>query len=303
MYGLPEDEDAARVVLVPVPYEATVSYGRGTAEGPALIRRASGQIDLYDLETGHPYEAGIVMRHPDQRLLELDREAKRADVEAVNGLCREMNDIVRRAVAGLLQKDKVVGTVGGDHSVAFGAIAAHGDVYGDFGILHIDAHADLREAYEGFTYSHASVMERVLAEVPAVTHLVQVGIRDLGSRERARIDEDARIRTTYGPELAWARLQGNLLHELRRVVSALPPKVYVSFDVDGLDPRYCPGTGTPVPGGLEFEEASILLGLVAEQRQIIGFDLVEVAGSEWDGNVGARLLYKLIGWTLQSQRG
>lgn len=290
------------MVLVPVPYEATVSYGKGAADGPELIRRASGQIDLYDVETGHPYEAGIFMRAPNPRIGELDREAKNAGVDRINALSRELNEIVRQEVAELLGRKKVVGTLGGDHSVALGAIAAHADAFGTFGILHVDAHADLREAYEGYTYSHASIMERVLAEVSGVTRLVQVGVRDLGTRERARIDDDGRIRTWYGPELARARLEGRLLDELRRVVSALPERVYVSFDVDGLDPRFCPGTGTPVPGGLDFEEASILLGLLAEQREIIGFDLVEVAGGEWDGNVGARLLYKLIGWTLLSCR-
>jgi agmatinase len=220
--------------------------------------------------------------------------------EAVN---RYTYETARRWLAA----GKLVGTLGGDHSVPFGSIRAHVEHFGELGILHLDAHADLRVAYEGFTWSHASIMERVLAELPGVTRLVQVGIRDLGEAELHMIrDSGGRIQTYFDPLLVRARLSGRLPELLRDAVRQLPQHVYLSFDIDGLDPRYCPGTGTPVPGGLELAEVSLLLEAVVEaDKTIVGFDLVEVApraeGDQWDGNVGARLLYKMIGWALQSR--
>lgn len=316
IFGLPVDSDA-RVHLVPVPFEATVSRRRGTAEGPSLILRESAQVDLFDLETGHPYRAGIIMHPPRPEIGELDRTARgdadlviaaggpvdpptRAATDRVNAVSKTLNTLVYEEVRQHIDAGRIVGTIGGDHSIAFGAIQAHVGTYGPLGVLQFDAHADLREAYEGFEYSHASVMERVIAELPKVS-LVQVGVRDLGVQEHAAIQQHPRIRTWFGPTLAQARLEGRLLEAFDAIVSALPERVYVSFDVDGLDPRYCPGTGTPVPGGFSFEEASILLGRVAAAKRIVGFDLVEVAGDTIDGDVGARLLYKLIGWTLRSQ--
>ena len=307
IFGLDDGEASARVVLVPVPYEATTSYGGGTSRGPATILEASHQIDLWDYETGRPYEAGIVMLDEDPALVALNREAKAAardggDVEAVNAAGAQVEQWVHAAVAPRLAAGKIVGIVGGDHSVPLGAIRAHGDAFGPFGILHIDAHADLREGYEGFTYSHASIMQCVLQRVPQVSKIAQVAIRDLCEDERDAIEASAgRVQTWFDPNLARDRLAGKLLDTFDAIVESLPAQVYVSFDIDGLDPKLCPNTGTPVPGGLDLSEVSMLLERVARSRRIIGFDLCEVGPGEWDGNVGARALYKLIGWTLVSQ--
>ena len=168
---------------------------------------------------------------------------------------------------------------------------------------------DLRRAYEGFTFSHASIMFNVLERIPAVERLVQVGIRDFceaewnyakaqGQRARIFLDADLQHRRHLGRP--WAK-------SAQEIVAALPQEVWISFDIDGLDPRFCPHTGTPVPGGLDFAEANHLIAAVARSgRKIIGFDLNEVSPdptgrSEWDANVGARLLYKLTAWTLVSQ--
>jgi agmatinase len=165
----------------------------------------------------------------------------------------------------------------------------------------------LRRAYEGFERSHASIMDNVLKLAPGVAKLVQVGIRDFCEEEVDAIrDARGRVATTFDVDVAAARMSGALPALFERIVAALPTHVYVSFDIDGLDPTLCPHTGTPVPGGLSFHEASLLVGLVARSgRTIVGFDLNEVApgpeGDEWDANVGARLLYKLIGWTLVSR--
>jgi agmatinase len=178
----------------------------------------------------------------------------------------------------------------------------------DFGILHVDAHSDTRDAYEGFVWSHASIMRNVLTQVPSVKRMVQVGIRDFCQQEYDFCREQgARLRVFYDDEIATAKLGGEHWHSIcGRVIDSLPERVWISFDIDGLDPSLCPHTGTPVPGGLSFHEACFLLRTLARSgRRVLGFDVNEVApgppGDEWDANVGARLLYKLACWTFASQ--
>jgi agmatinase len=226
----------------------------------------------------------------------------------VNATSVKVNDVVYETAREWLSRGKIVGLVGGDHATPYGTIRAHAEKYPGLGILHIDAHADLRHAYEGFSYSHASIMECVTREIPGVSRLVQVAIRDLCEEEHDRIEASGgKIRIFYDVELAASRRRGALDAHFARIAAELPEQVYVSFDIDGLDPVLCPNTGTPVPGGLSFHEASALLRAVVESgKRIVGFDLNEVApapdgGDEWDGNVGARVLYKLIGWTLRSR--
>ena len=179
-------------------------------------------------------------------------------------------------------------------------------MFSDLGILHLDAHADLRNAYEGFTWSHASIMYNAMENIPEIARITQVGIRDfceqehefmraLGTRARVFLDRDLAARRFAGE--AWSKTAG-------AIVDSLPRKVWITFDIDGLDPTLCPSTGTPVPGGLSFAEAVHVIGLVARSgREIIGFDLNEVSPGkgEWDANVGMRLLYKLIAWTFVSR--
>jgi agmatinase len=327
IYGLPFSPEESRVVLVPVPWEATVSYGAGTAGGPAAILAASRQVDLFDRETGKPYEAGIEMLEIPTAVRAWSDEARRLalpvienggpandpalrDAAArVNALGDRMNTWVHETTRRWLADGKLVGVVGGDHSVPFGAIRAVAEKHPGVGILHVDAHADLRDAYEGFRWSHASIMFNVHRELDRVSRLVQVGIRDYSEDEDRLIhDSGGRIRAFFDADLrralqegeGWARIAG-------RVVAELPRDVYVSFDIDGLDPALCPHTGTPVVGGLSFAEATSLLRILVESgRRIVGFDLNEVAPdpdgqSEWDGNVGARVLYKEIGFALLSQ--
>ena len=327
VFGLPHSPDDARVVLIPVPFEATTSYGGGTSEGPQAILSASKQVDLFDLETGKPYEAGIAMlpESPDIKAWDQAARAAAAHVIArggthgdpalesaaatVNAYGAQMNAQVRATAELYLGRGKLVGAVGGDHSISFGIVEAVAARHPGLGILHFDAHADLRRAYEGFEWSHASIMDNVMARLPAVGKLVSVGIRDFCEEEHDRIrDSNGRIVAFFDAELAQRRFEGETwAQQCARIVSALPGEVYVSFDIDGLDPALCPHTGTKVPGGLSFQMAtSLLRAAVLTGRRIVGFDLTEVApaqdGSEWDENVGARMLYKLIGWALRSQR-
>lgn len=324
IFGLPHTPDEARVVLLPVPWDATTSYGAGAADGASAILDASKQVDLFDAETGRPYAVGIAMlpesadlrawnveaREQAERVIEvggrIDGDAELAQaLSTVNALSDRVNQIVYLETKRMLGQGKIVGLVGGDHATPFGCIRAHAEAFPGVGVLHIDAHADLRYAYEGFEYSHASIMENVARRIPGVSRIVQVGIRDFCEEELARIaSSEGRIVTLFDVQIARARLQARLLDVFAQAIGALPRDVYVSFDIDGLDPALCPGTGTPVPGGLSFHEASALIGLVAQSgRRIVGFDLNEVAVGEgdWDANVGARVLYKLIGWTLVSQ--
>ena len=324
VFGLPFTEQESNVVLVPVPWEATTSYGRGTAGGPAAMRAASRQLDLFDptlaeLGLGRPWQWGIHMRPEDPAMETLnaraceralpviaaggvlgdDPELHAALVE-VNACSERLDAWVRAQVEAGLAAGKIMGVVGGDHSVALGTIAAHAERWPGLGVLHVDAHADLRRAYEGFGRSHASVMGNVLDQVDGVARLVQVGIRDLSAQEHERSRLDGRVITWLDPALRERTLAGTPWAVLcREIVEALPQEVYISFDIDGLDPSLCPGTGTPVPGGLSFAEAQVLLlTVVRSGRMVVGFDLVEVAGREWDANVGSRMLHRLCGLAL-----
>jgi agmatinase len=325
IFGLPHTPEEAAVVLIPVPWEATVSYGSGTANGPAAILAASRQVDLLDRQTGRPYEAGIAMLPVPGDVRAWSDEARvlarpvieaggpgddpvlRQAAEGVNELGTRLNGWVREQASRWLDAGKLVGVVGGDHSAPFGAIAAVAERHPGVGVLHIDAHADLRQAYEGLRWSHASIMDNVLRELPAVSRIVQVGVRDYCDEEdRLILAQADRLRTFFDPDLRQQVLDGESWNRLAgRIVAELPREVYVSFDIDGLDPALCPHTGTPVPGGLSLAEATALLRLLAQSgRRVVGFDLSEVApggDSEWDGNVGARLLYKLIGYALRSR--
>jgi agmatinase len=198
----------------------------------------------------------------------------------------------------------MVGLLGGDHSTPLGFLRALSEKYERFGILQIDAHADLRKAYEGFTYSHASIMYNAL-KLPSVSRLIQVGIRDFCEEEQDVINRSrGRISTFFDEDLKAWRYKGETWDALcNSIIKELPANVYISFDIDGLDPKLCPNTGTPVAGGLEFQEAIYLIKKVAQSRKIIGFDLCEVAPgqNDWDANVGARLLYNLCNWMAVSQ--
>ncbi len=325
IFGLPTTEAEAKVVLIPVPFDATTSYRAGTAKGPAAIFEASKQVDLFDLETGKPYEAGIYML-PERRQIQEWNKVARSHAEKVieaGGLQDERPDLALAAIETnkyselvneavyeetkrLLKAGKLVGVVGGDHSTPFGAIKAVAEAHGAIGVLHLDAHADLRFAYEGFTWSHASIMHNVAERIPQVTKLVQVGIRDFGEQEYDYIQTSGgRITTFFDAQLKAALDEGKSWRaQCREIAETLPQKVFLSFDIDGLEPALCPNTGTPVPGGLRFHEAVALLRAVVEAKKtIVGFDLNEVAPSsgddEWDANVGARLLYKMIGFALK----
>lgn len=317
IFGLPFTRAESAVVLTPVPFDATTSYRPGTAHGPRAIREASMQVDLYDRRFGRVYERGIFMQPEESRIERLSQQAAefarpivaRGGAEAqdaralahVNAACEKVNDFVYTQTAAIIAEGKTPGLVGGEHALSYGAILACAERFGPIGVLQIDAHMDLREAFEGFVWSHASIMHNVARRIATVERIVQVGIRDYCEEE---IDFAAEL----GPRIAvheddvWAEKLGDGASFgalCRDAIKPLPERVYVTFDIDGLDPALCPHTGTPVPGGLAFNQAARLLDeLKRSGRRIVGFDLVEVAPGRpdepnWDANVGARVLYKL----------
>lgn len=325
IYGLTSSPEESKVVVIPVPFEATTSYGSGAAEGPAAVLAASHQVDLFDPVLGEFYREGIAMLDiPTEveawndeavdlaRGLEaeaLDEEERTKRLQRINALSDQVNEWVFAEVQRWIGAGKLACVLGGDHSVPFGSIRAHAETYPGMGILHLDAHADLRPAYEGYTHSHASIFYNVMERIPGVAKLVQVGVRDFGRGEYDYIQANPeRIVTHFDAALAEERFGGvTWKAQVERIVADLPEKVYLSFDIDGLEPGLCPHTGTPVPGGLDFHQACALLtGVVESGRTIVGLDLCEVApgpeGDEWDGNVGARVLYKMIGNALASQK-
>lgn len=327
LFGVPSTLEKSKVVIIPVPWEVTTSYGGGTSRGPQAVWEASPQIDLFDLELGQTYEKGYHLLPIPKQLQELsdrlkpralaireeleqDGKLSKTQTEAlaeINAACAKMCEWVHSESKAALKRGQIPAVLGGDHSTPEGNIRAVSEsLNGDFAILHIDAHADLRFQYQGFERSHASIMNNVMTAAWKPKKLVQVGIRDFSQDEYLMIKERKDIRTFFDQELKAAVYEGETWAAIcKRIIAELPKQVYVSFDIDGLDPRFCPNTGTPVPGGLEFDQAAYLIKtLVQNGKTIVGFDLNEVSpregSDEWDGNVGARMLYKLCGWSVIS---
>src|SRR6476469_3221200 len=325
LLGLPFDYESAQTIVFGVPWEVTVSYRAGTAAGPQRVLEASRQLDIYDFDHPDGWKQGIYMAPIPKQIQQnnetLRQEATRINdhmeqgqqieddpelvqvLQRVNQACEAVNQWLFEQAAAAMDQGKQVAVIGGDHSAPLGYMQALAKRYPDFGILHIDAHADLRQAYEGFEYSHASIMFNAL-KLPQISKLVQVSIRDFCHDEVSLIQQSGGRISTYYDSLLKQKLYSGVswLDLCRQMVAELPQQVYISFDADGLDPKLCPNTGTPVPGGLELEQTfSLFREVVNSGRQIIGFDLCEVGDDEWDGNVGARAVYKLCNLMALSQ--
>lgn len=320
LFGLPFTPENAHVVILPIPWEATVSYITGTARGPKAILKASSQIDLYHYEIKDVWKLGVAMMPVSEKIFEENTiiralaashiaslqnnsvtEANQLLTAKVNEATEALNIYVKNTCLQLLKEEKIVGVLGGDHSTPLGLMRALAERHDRFGILQIDAHADLRKSYEGFVYSHGSIMFNAL-KLPAVSKLVQVGIRDFCEEEFNVLQRAGkRVKTFFDADIKSAAYSGkNWSLTCQEIINELPDLVYISFDIDGLDPKYCPHTGTPVPGGFELDQITYLIKSISKSgRKIIGFDLCEVASGEdeWDANVGARALWELCHWT------
>ena len=327
IFGLPFSEEDAQVVLLPVPWEVTVSCNAGTARAIEHIFKASTEIDLFDTDMPDGWKKGFFMKEIDRKILMksdylrkeaelyIDFIAHGQDIKSnkfmlkslkeINEGSLMMNNWVYEQTKALLDKNKLVGLLGGDHSVAFGYYKALAEKYKSFGILQIDAHCDLRKAYENFNYSHASIMYNALAEIPAIERLVQAGTRDFCQEEWNYISSSNFKVITYFDQQIKERLFAgdHWVHIVEEMVNHLPEHIYFSFDIDGLDPKLCPHTGTPVPGGFQSEQILYLLKKIVDSgKKLIGFDLVEVGVGEgnYDALVASRLLWKMCNLLVKS---
>ena len=321
IFGLPFTAAQSEIIIVPVPWEVTVSYGSGASKGPEAILESSYQVDLLHQLYPNLWKLGIYYDEAPEQwqtqsefykkkaapIIEAlengenlnDHPKLKADLDKINTVCRKLHTEVKEKCKKWLALDKKVILLGGDHSTPLGYYEALAELHDDFGILHLDAHMDLRIAYEGFTYSHASIMYNAL-QLPQISKLVQVGIRDFCEEEVGVVkSQNGKVKVHTDNDIKTQLFEGKTWQELcDDFIAQLPKKVLVSFDIDGLNALYCPNTGTPVPGGMSYEQAAYLLNKLADSdKEIIGIDLVEVApgDNDWDGNVGARMLFNLCG--------
>jgi agmatinase len=271
--GLPEQfctfENSA-VVLLPVPFDETSTWLKGADKGPEAIIEASRHLELYDRETNtEVYRKGICTEHA---LIATGSEPMITEVHA------KTDELIRQG--------KFVVAVGGEHSISIGAISAHSAFYQDMAVLHLDAHADLRDEYEGSRYNHACTVTRIKETVDTV---VSVGIRSMDSSEREKLDERL-------------VLYADIVHEnndwITETLAVLPKHVYVTIDLDVFDPGIMPSTGTPEPGGLDWYQVIRLLKAVSKHRVITGFDVVELCPSDNKAPdfLAAKLIYKLLSY-------
>ena len=278
--GIEEEEyssfDSARILVLPVAYEGTVSYGTGTGDGAMAIVDASRNMELYEEETGtEVYKLGI-------HTLE---EFKPRDTPD------EMMDALYKRTRELLESEKFLCMLGGEHSVSAPIIRAHAEKYHDLSVLQIDAHADLRDTYDGTPHSHASIMARVVKDLRIPS--VQVGIRSISA------DEARSLSSGLPTKIFWAKDIAGKTNWIEDAVSSLTDNVYLTIDIDGLDPSLVPTTGTPEPGGLGWYETLALIRTLAKKRRIVGMDLVEFSktdNSDAPAFLCSKLVYKSLAY-------
>ncbi len=326
IFGLPFDVSESRLVFIPAPWDVTTSSQAGTADGPVNIFRHSFQIDLFDHLLPDAWKQGMAMEKVDPSIVRKNREIRKlarniidhleagnsisgndpeqAELSRVNQACDDYMVFMENKCLQYLHNGQTPFIVGGEHSVSIGLIRALASRHDHFGILQIDAHADMRKAYQGFTHSHASVMQ-LAAETKGVSKIVQVGIRELCGEELQFISRhNNKIKTFYGHDMHRRLFEGEPWSEIcSDIVEMLPDKIYLTFDVDGLDPAWCPGTGTPVPGGITYSQAVYLMEAVFRAgKHFIGADLVETGPGTIDGIVSSRLLYRMAGMVIQGNQ-
>lgn len=322
LFGFPVKESEADIVIIPIPWDATASYGKGTSDGPKAILDASTQLDFYHPKLEDAWKTKIYLTPISKEWSEINSKLCIEAIEyisfledggkieenidfqntvnAINEASDALKNNLKERASTLMNNGKIVGVLGGEHSVPLGLLEAIDNQGKAFGILQIDAHADLRDAYEGFEQSHASIMFNALKNCKNLSKLVQVGIRDIAQSEIDLIKtSNGRISTYFDWNIKEGQFNGETWNsQVDKIIQDLPELVYISFDIDGLSPELCPNTGTPVIGGFKLEEINYLLfKLVETGKRIVGFDLNEVSpgnNGDWDANVGARALWNLI---------
>ncbi len=330
IFGFPVSREEAQIVITPIPWDATASYGKGTSDGPKAILEASTQLDFYHPKLENAWETKVFMSEISEewrqinadlciRAMEyiayLEEGGKLEDSEEFQIVVADiaeaqmaLKENLKEKATTLFAQGKIPAVLGGEHSTPLGLIEAVDALGKPFGILQIDAHADLRDAYEGFGQSHASIMFNAVKNCNNLKKLVQVGIRDVAQSEIDLIENsNGKIKTFFDWNLKEEQFGGKTWkQQVDEIIVNLPENVYISFDIDGLKPFLCPNTGTPVVGGFELEEINFLFfELVKAGKKIVAFDLNEVSpgnNDDWDANVGARALWNLVCATEKSRR-
>ena len=263
--------DTAKIVILPVAYDGTSTWRKGADKGPEAIIEASGNMELYDIETdSEVYKNGIFT----DKIIEVDVSAE------------AMVDAIGQEVENYIEQDKFVVVIGGEHSVSIGAVKAHSKAYQGLTVLQLDAHSDFRQQYNGSKFNHACVMARIAEICP----VVQVGIRSMDSSEKQYVNPES---------IFFARDIYDNKDWFKKAVSKLSKKVYITIDVDIFDPSIMPSTGTPEPGGLLWYDVLEFLRLVFEKRDVVGFDFVELCPDEINKApdfMAAKLIYKLLSY-------
>ena len=277
--GIPEDLaklETAKIVLIPVPYDGTSTWQKGADKGPDAFLDASANMELYDIETdSEVYLQGVFL----------------ADAVTENASPESMVEAVHKVTKSYIKKNKFVTVFGGEHSISIGTIRAFNEMFENITVLHIDAHADLRKSYEGSTCNHACAVY----EASQTTNLIQVGIRSMDSIEKTVMDEE---KTYFAHEMAvddgW----------MEAAIDQMTDNVFITFDLDAFDPSIMPSTGTPEPGGLLYYETLEFLKQVFEEKNVVGFDIVELCPNEIDKSsdfLAAKLYYKMLSYKFQDQ--
>src|SRR5688572_1043586 len=284
-FGLLEPEssdyETSRVAILPVPFERTVSYGKGTSAGPAAILRASQSMELYDEELGsEPYRMGIATLPP--------------FLPEAYDMAEAMAELQEEARTHL-ENGKFLVTLGGEHSITQAPVRATKEVHGEIGVVQFDAHSDLREEFEGTPYSHASVMKRIVDDgIP----ILAVGIRSLSTPESVLIREQ-KLPVIWGHDLDRAE------ELFPKLLAGLPEKIYLTFDIDYFDPSLVPATGTPEPGGGLWYPTLRLLRRLFREKKVVAMDVLELApvgGLPASDFVTSKLIYKCLGYLQESER-
>ncbi|WP_297764218.1 agmatinase [uncultured Muriicola sp.] len=277
--GIPDEFaqlEKSKVVLIPVPYDGTSTWGKGAEKGPEALLEASENMELYDIETDtEVYKQGVYVA---------EQVAELSSPEAmVNSVHNRTKDYIKR--------NKFVTLVGGEHSLSIGSIRAFNECFDNLTVLHIDAHADIRESYDGTPYNHACAVY----EASQNTNLVQVGIRSMDAIEMTLMDTE---KTFFAHEMVDDE------YWMDKVVELLTDNVFITFDLDALDPSILPSTGTPEPGGLLWYETLEFLKKVFEEKNVVGFDLVELCPNEQDRSsnfLAAKLYYKMLSYKFMNE--
>ena len=272
------DPETAGIIMIPVAYDGTSTWMKGADKGPDAIIEASANMELYDIETdSEVYKKGI-----------FTEKAIGGEISTI-----EMIEAVRHTTEDYLERDRFTVVIGGEHSVSTGSVQAHAERYTDLSVLQLDAHADLRETYNGSKYNHACVMARIREMCP----IVQVGIRSMDSSEKERLDTS---RVFFAEHL-----QTNT-DWIEKVVTTLTDNVYVTLDLDVFDPAIMPSTGTPEPGGLGWYDVLKLMRAISDNKSIVGFDVVELCPDDRNKApdfLAAKLIYKLLSYTFGNRNG